>query len=117
MPAFVLESEIEAGRGSTCSIIVTQPRRVSAMSVAARVADERGEKVGHGLVGYAIRGERKASSSCRLLFATTGVLLRRLSAGGDPDLVGVSHVVVDEVHERGVDSDFLLLELRNVRLR
>jgi ATP-dependent RNA helicase DHX57 len=45
---------------------------------------------------------------------TTGVILRRLSAGGDADLDGISHIVVDEVHERSVDSDFLLLQLREL---
>lgn len=52
----------------------------------------------------------------RLLFTTTGVLLRRL-ATGDSDLSSISHVIVDEVHERSVDSDFLLLELREVLKR
>ncbi|KAN0062041.1 putative ATP-dependent RNA helicase ucp12 [Thecaphora frezii] len=125
VPQFILDEAISSGRGSECNIIVTQPRRVSAMGVAARVAAERGEDLegkGRGvaadaLVGYAIRGERRASKNCRLLFSTTGVLLRRLGAGGDKDLSGISHVVVDEVHERSVDSDFLLLELREVLKR
>jgi ATP-dependent RNA helicase DHX57 len=84
--------------------MVTQPRRVSALGVAARVAQERLEDVdkAQGSVGYAIRGERRAGPNCKLLFCTTGVLLRRLSAGGDSNLEGVSHVVVDEVHERFV---------------
>ncbi len=123
-PQFILDEHIASGNASQCNIIVTQPRRVSAMGVAARVAAERGERLDSAasvqqdaVVGYAIRGERKASRDCRLLFTTTGVLLRRLSAGGDPDLVGVSHVIVDEVHERNVDSDFLLLELKEVLKR
>ena len=88
------------------------------MGVAGRVAQERGEsldKLGaDAQVGYAIRGERRASRSCRILFSTTGVLLRRLAAGGDPTLQSVSHVIVDEVHERSTDSDLLLLLLRDV---
>ena len=81
---------------------MTQPRRVSALGVAARVASERLEDVdkASGLVGYAIRGERRANRDTRLLFCTTGVLLRRLSAGGDGNLDGVSHVIVDEVSSR-----------------
>lgn len=77
LPQFVLEEEIEAGRGSDCNIICTQPRRISAMSVAARVAAERGDALGQS-VGYQIRLEAKRSAQTRLLFCTTGVLLRRL---------------------------------------
>lgn len=118
VPQFVLDDAIARGCGSEVSIVVTQPRRVSAMGVAGRVAQERGEsldKLGaDAQVGYAIRGERRASRSCRILFSTTGVLLRRLAAGGDPTLQSVSHVIVDEVHERSTDSDLLLLLLRDV---
>lgn len=125
VPQFILDEAIETGMGSECNIVVTQPRRVSAIGVASRVAAERGEDLdgrrkpvaSGSLVGYAIRGERRASRECRLLFTTTGVLLRRLGAGGDTDLKGISHVVVDEVHERNVDSDFLLLELRELLKR
>lgn len=77
LPQFVLEEEIEAGRGVDCNIICTQPRRISAMSVAARVAAERGDALGQS-VGYQIRLEAKRSAQTRLLFCTTGVLLRRL---------------------------------------
>lgn len=116
-PQFILDNMIESGKGSMCNIIVTQPRRLSAMGVASRVAQERCEELnGQGLVGYAIRGESKSGRNTKLLFTTTGVLLRRLSTN-DPDLHGISHVFVDEVHERGVDSDLLLIELREVLKR
>lgn len=124
VPAFVLEDAILRGEGATTSIVVTQPRRVSAIGVASRVAQERCEELSpssppsaDGLVGYAIRGERRAGRSCRALFCTTGVVLARLGRGGDPDLDGVSHIFIDEVHERSVDSDFLLLELRDILQR
>jgi len=104
---YILEAAAETA--STCSIICTQPRRISAISVADRVADERGEAVGD-TVGYSVRLDNKASHQTQLLFCTTGILLRRLEH--DADLEGASHVVVDEVHERGVESDFLLLALR-----
>ena len=101
VPAFVLEDAILNSIGASTSIVVTQPRRVSAIGVASRVANERCEDVNsntnRGLVGYAIRGERKASRECRALFCTTGVILARLSRGGDPDLDGVSHIFIDEV--------------------
>ncbi|EEC67151.1 hypothetical protein OsI_33998 [Oryza sativa Indica Group] len=77
LPQFILEEEIDNLRGADCSIICTQPRRISAISVAARVASERGEELGD-TVGYQIRLESKRSAQTRLLFCTTGVLLRRL---------------------------------------
>lgn len=73
VPAYVMEDAILAGIGGQMDMICTQPRRISAIGVASRVAQERTEKVGEGLVGYAIRGERKASRACRLLFCTTGI--------------------------------------------
>ncbi|KAL4401098.1 putative ATP-dependent RNA helicase Ucp12 [Malassezia pachydermatis] len=122
VPQFLLDDAIERGCGSLCSIVVTQPRRVSAMGVAARVAAERGETLDASMkddqqVGYAIRGERRAGRGCRLLFTTTGVLLRRMATGVDPHLQSISHVIVDEVHERSTDSDFLLLLLRDVLVK
>ncbi|CAK5280316.1 unnamed protein product [Mycena citricolor] len=109
LPQFILDALIDADAGASANIIVTQPRRLSAISVAARVAAERIED---GSVGYAIRGESKVSKTTKLLFCTTGVVLRRL--GGGDALDGVSHIIVDEVHERSVDGDFLLLELREL---
>ena len=94
-------------------IIRTQPRQISAVGVAERVADERGERIGQS-VGYQIRLESKKSASTRLLFCTTGILLRRLQ--GDSKLEGVSHIVVDEIHERSIDSDFLLIILKELMI-
>jgi ATP-dependent RNA helicase DHX57 len=111
VPQFILDDAISRGEGARTSLICTQPRRISATSVARRVAQERGEPIGK-TVGYAIRMESIVSSSTRILFVTTGVLLRRLAE--DPLLAGVTHVVVDEVHERSLDSDFLLVLLRDV---
>ena len=74
-----------------------------------RVADERAERIGER-VGYAIRMETKRSAKTKILFCTTGVVLRWLQ--NDPYLTKFSHIIVDEVHERAVDSDFLLLLLR-----
>ncbi|KAI0308348.1 P-loop containing nucleoside triphosphate hydrolase protein [Multifurca ochricompacta] len=102
----------QLGQGSSANILITQPRRISAISVAARVHTER---LNDGSVGYVIRGESKQSEKTKLLFCTTGVLLRRLSNGDD--FSSVTHVVVDEVHERSVDGDFLLLELKELLQR
>ncbi|KAI8083455.1 P-loop containing nucleoside triphosphate hydrolase protein [Thamnidium elegans] len=111
VPQFIMDEEIMQGRGATCNMICTQPRKISAIGVAERVASERCEKIGN-TVGYAVRGETKVSSDTKLQFVTTGVLLRRLQS--DPTLDGISHVMIDEVHERSVDSDFLLIILREV---
>ncbi|XP_004301269.1 PREDICTED: ATP-dependent RNA helicase DHX36 [Fragaria vesca subsp. vesca] len=113
LPQYILESEIEAGRGGVCSIICTQPRRISAMSVSERVAAERGENLGES-VGYKVRLEGMKGRDTRLLFCTTGILLRRLLV--DRKLKGVTHVIVDEIHERGMNEDFLLIILKELLL-
>ncbi|KAL9267626.1 DExH-box ATP-dependent RNA helicase DExH3-like protein [Drosera capensis] len=111
LPQYIFESEIEAFRGAKCSIICTQPRRISAMSVSERVAAERGEQLGDS-VGYKVRLEGMKGRDTRLLFCTTGVLLRRLLV--DRTLNGVTHVIVDEIHERGMNEDFLLIVLKEL---
>lgn len=114
VPQFLLDEWLlnySMDQSKTCEIVCTQPRRLSAIGVAERVADERIEKIG-GTVGYQIRLESKLSSQTRLLFCTTGILLRRLE--NDPELRSVSHIVVDEVHERSEESDFLLFILREL---
>lgn len=109
VPQFLLED------AATCkepiSIVCTQPRRIAAMSVAERVAAERCEQIG-GTVGYQVKLNAKRSRNTRLLFCTTGVLLRRLQ--GDSQLDSLTHILVDEVHERSVETDFLLLLLREI---
>lgn len=115
VPQFLLDEAIASGHGGEISIICTQPRRLAAIGVAGRVADERCERVG-GVVGYQIRGETRKSADTRLLFCTTGVLLRRLQEclPSGSGLAGVTHIVVDEVHERSVDTDFLLTVLKRL---
>ncbi|XP_021727385.1 DExH-box ATP-dependent RNA helicase DExH3-like [Chenopodium quinoa] len=111
LPQYILESEIEAARGASCSLICTQPRRISAMAVSERVAAERGEQLGES-VGYKIRLEGIKGRDTGLLFCTTGILLRRLLV--DRNLRGVTHVIVDEIHERGMNEDFLLIVLKDL---
>ncbi|CAD6590293.1 MAG: hypothetical protein ASARMPRED_004713 [Alectoria sarmentosa] len=120
---FVLDDMIKRHIGATANLICTQPRRISALGLADRVSDERCSRVGDE-VGYAIRGESKQKSgTTKITFVTTGVLLRRLqTSGGTKDdivaaLADVSHVVVDEVHERSLDVDFLLVLLKEVLSR
>lgn len=111
VPQLILDEEVGSGRGGFCNIICTQPRRISAIAVAERVADERAEPIGRA-VGWQIRLESKKSADTRLMFCTTGLLLRRLQT--DKMLDDVSHIVVDEVHERDINSDFLLIILRDL---
>ncbi|KAG8062594.1 hypothetical protein GUJ93_ZPchr0003g18042 [Zizania palustris] len=114
IPQFVLESEIKSGRGAFCNIICTQPRRISAMAVAERVSTERGENLGES-VGYKVRLEGIKGKDTHLLFCTSGILLRRLLS--DRNLTGVTHVFVDEIHERGMNEDFLLIVLKDLLSR
>nr|XP_019948030.1 PREDICTED: putative ATP-dependent RNA helicase DHX57 [Paralichthys olivaceus] len=111
IPQFILDASLRGSADQVANIICTQPRRISAISVAQRVAEERAEKLGNS-VGYQIRLESARTSATRLLYCTTGVLLRRLE--GEADLKGVTHVIVDEVHERTEESDFLLLVLKDL---
>ncbi|KAG0246716.1 P-loop containing nucleoside triphosphate hydrolase protein [Mortierella sp. GBAus27b] len=111
VPQFILDRWIQESIGEFANIVCTQPRRLAAIGVAERVAAERCTTIGQQ-VGFAIRGENKSSKNTKLLFCTTGILLRRLHS--DPDLRNVTHVMVDEVHERSVDSDFLLIILRDL---
>ena len=93
-------------------VVVTQPRRIAARAAARRLADLLGEEVG-GTVGYAVRGERRAGPDTRIEVVTAGLLLRRLQR--DPELGGVDAVILDEVHERSLDSDLLLALLADAR--
>ena len=118
---FILDDMIRNQVGEHANVICTQPRRISALGLADRVSEERCASVGKE-IGYAIRGEsRQTRGETRITFCTTGVLLRKLQMSGDEDnnmaasaLAEVSHVVVDEVHERSLDSDFLLILLREL---
>ncbi|XP_064416002.1 ATP-dependent RNA helicase A isoform X2 [Latimeria chalumnae] len=110
VPQYILDEYIHSGRASDCNIVVTQPRRISAVSVAERVASERGEDLGKSC-GYSVRFESVLPRPhASILFCTVGVLLRKLEAG----LRGISHVIVDEIHERDINTDFLLVVLRDV---
>ncbi|XP_050083849.1 probable ATP-dependent RNA helicase spindle-E [Anopheles aquasalis] len=104
VPQFLLEQAYQ--RGEYCSIVVTQPRRIAAISIAERVAKERDCDVGT-LVGYKVGLKQKLSDDTRVLFVTTGVLLQWLiNAKTAPRF---THIIMDEVHEREVDMDFLLI--------
>ena len=87
------------------------PPRVAARAAAARLASLSGLRVGEE-VGHTVRGDRKASARTVVEFATTGVVLRRLLA--DPELTGIDAVILDEVHERSLESDLAFAMLREL---
>ncbi len=93
-------------------VIVTQPRRVAARSAARRLASLDGSGLGDR-VGFSVRGQRQVGAATRIEMVTPGLLLRRLLA--DPELDGVDAVVLDEVHERALDTDLLIGLLGEVR--
>ncbi|KAG9902170.1 ATP-dependent RNA helicase A, partial [Aureobasidium melanogenum] len=118
MPAFILEHELSLGR--PCKIYCTEPRRISAISLAQRVSEEMGEDkkavgTARSLVGYAIRLESMTTAQTRLVYATVGIVLRMLESTKGFD--EVTHLVIDEIHERSIDTDFLLIVLRALMIR
>ena len=97
-------------------IAITQPRRVAAISLARRVAEELGTPLGSSSpaskVGYSVRFDNNTSPSTKIKFLTEGMLLQEMLR--DPWLQQYSAVIVDEVHERGVNVDLILGFLRNI---
>jgi ATP-dependent helicase HrpB len=108
VPSALLAARL-AGAGE---IWVLEPRRLPARLAATRVAAERGERVGE-TIGYSVRFDEAAGPRTRLRFMTEGLFVRRLLA--DPELRGVSAVVLDELHERHVATDLALAWLRRLR--
>lgn len=118
IPSYILEDELS--NGHDYRIMVTQPRRISAISIARRVSSELGESnnalgTTHSLIGYAIRMESKISNATRVTFVTTGVLLRMLQES--PNLEHLDCLILDEVHERTMDLDLLFIALKRLRKR
>lgn len=115
LPTFILENELS--QANNCKIYVTEPRRISAISLATRVSAELGESSrsianGESLLGFSIRLDSQVSDKSRLIYATTGIVLRMLE--DNKDLGGITHLVIDEVHERSIDSDFLLIVVKRL---
>ncbi|KAI0757146.1 P-loop containing nucleoside triphosphate hydrolase protein [Daedaleopsis nitida] len=122
VPAFILEDQLLKGRH--CKIYCTEPRRISAISLAQRVSRELGEPAGavgtgNSLVGYAIRLESNINRRTRLAYVTNGIALRMLEGGSGQGGQGtafdeITHIIIDEVHERTIESDFLLIVLKSL---
>jgi len=112
VPPLLANLALNGDAGRPRRIVVTQPRRVAARSAARRLASLDTGRLG-GRVGYTVRGDRQAGSGTIIEFVTPGILLRRLLS--DPGLSGTGAVVLDEVHERGLETDLLLGMLAEVR--
>ncbi|KAJ8932610.1 hypothetical protein NQ318_022949 [Aromia moschata] len=112
IPQYVLEAwaKEDGLLGEHRHIAVTQPRRIAAISLAERVSIERNESVGN-IVGYQVRLKSNfRPETGRILYCTTGILLRHIQA--DPNLSRFTHVILDEAHERDVNTDLLMNLLR-----
>ncbi|KAM9708386.1 ATP-dependent RNA helicase TDRD9 isoform 2-T2 [Menidia menidia] len=109
VPQYILDHYNE--KNASCNIVVTQPRKIGATSIARWVATQRKCTLG-SLVGYQVGLEKMATEHTRLIYMTTGVLLQKLVSA--KCLTEYSHIFVDEVHERTEEMDFLLLVLRKL---
>lgn len=94
------------------NVVMLQPRRVAARAAAARIAQEDGSQVGE-FAGYQIRFERRIGPDTRVRVLTEGILTRQLL--DDPSLSGVGCVVLDEFHERNINTDLAIAMLQEVR--
>ncbi|XP_037027912.1 probable ATP-dependent RNA helicase spindle-E [Bradysia coprophila] len=112
VPQFILDDGFK--RKKSVNIIVTQPRRIAAISIANRVAKERGLPNLPHLIGYQIGLSVKTNADTRITFCTTGVLLEKLVACGT--LSNYTHIILDEVHERSQDMDFLFIVIKKLWL-
>ncbi|MEM1107158.1 MAG: ATP-dependent RNA helicase HrpA [Planctomycetota bacterium] len=102
---------LELGCGIGGTIAHTQPRRIAARTLAARVADELGVRLGDS-VGYAVRFNDTSSPLTHIRYLTDGLLLAEL--GRDPDLLAYDAIIIDEAHERSLNIDFLLGYLKRL---
>jgi len=107
LPQFCLQ----AGFAKHAKIALTQPRRIAAVSIAHRIAQELNTQTG-ALVGYEVRFSKKTSVNTKILCMTDGILLAQLSQ--NPKLLGYSVIIIDEAHERSLNIDLLLGYLRKI---
>ncbi|XP_043590045.1 ATP-dependent RNA helicase DHX30-like isoform X1 [Bombus pyrosoma] len=112
VPQFILDEYIKQNKTHECNIVVSEPRRISAISLTERVAFERDERIGNR-IGYHVRFDNKMpKTSGSILYCTTGILLQKLKH--NPTLKGVSHIIIDEAHERSLQTDMLLMLFKDM---
>lgn len=112
VPQFILDEYIKQNKTHECNIVVSEPRRISAISLSERVASERGENIGNR-IGYHVRFDNKTPrTNGSILYCTTGILLQKLKI--DLTLKGVSHIIIDEAHERSLQTDMLLMLFKDM---
>lgn len=111
VPQFILDQSYQERK--RCKIIVAQPRRIAATSNAERVANERNWPLGT-IVGYQIGFDEKKflSADTRILYCTTGILLEQLIRA--KNFLSYTHIILDEVHERNKDMDFLFIIIKKL---
>uniref|UniRef100_A0A8D0GJ38 ATP-dependent RNA helicase TDRD9 n=1 Tax=Sphenodon punctatus TaxID=8508 RepID=A0A8D0GJ38_SPHPU len=109
LPQYILDYYTE--HSTYCNIVVTQPRKIGASSIAKWISRERSWSLG-GLVGYQVGLEKVVTKDTRLVYMTTGVLLQKIV--GAKSLTEFTHIFIDEVHERTDEMDFLLLVVRKL---
>uniref|UniRef100_A0A452RRV9 ATP-dependent RNA helicase TDRD9 n=1 Tax=Ursus americanus TaxID=9643 RepID=A0A452RRV9_URSAM len=109
LPQYILDHYIQ--RSAYCNIVVTQPRKIGASSIARWISKERAWMLG-GLVGYQVGLEKIATEDTKLIYMTTGVLLQKIVSA--KSLMEFTHIFIDEVHERTEEMDFLLLVVRKL---
>ncbi|CDY10756.1 BnaA05g11800D [Brassica napus] len=113
VPQYLLD-HMWSAKKETCKIVCTQPRRISAMSVSERISCERGESIGDN-IGYKVRLQSKGGRRSSVVFCTNGILLRVLVGKGSVSYVSdITHIIVDEIHERDCYSDFMLAIIRDL---
>lgn len=112
VPQYILDSSSAFGIKS-CRILVSQPRKIAAITLAHRIAAERGTQIGVE-VGFQVGLSRSQLEMPKILFCTTGVVLNKLTTF--KTLSKFTHIIIDEVHERDLDTDFLLALIRRLML-
>jgi ATP-dependent RNA helicase DHX36 len=111
LPQILLDGAISSGMGAETNIICTQPRVMAATSVARRVAAERNDGATKS-VGYHVRFDYSPPRPGGILYCTTGILLMQMRHSPEEALHNVSHIIVDETHERDIEIDTLLALLK-----
>jgi ATP-dependent RNA helicase DHX36 len=108
IPQFILDAN------PTCKMVVTQPRRISAISIAERVSEEQCQGGAGGIIGYQVRLESAFTHDTQCIFMTPGILLNKMHSILDPNYTEYTHIILDEIHEKIREQEFLLIILRDL---